>query len=131
MSNSAIDPDSRILLTDSYKTIVNRICGAGKDCIPGITFNPVERPGANNLLTILSACTGEVLAVPRRTLRWEQLWGIERRCGEVVEEALRKPHTEFGRLREEKTSLAQVARDGAEKGREKTLKEVRKRVGLL
>jgi tryptophanyl-tRNA synthetase len=52
---------------------------------------------------------------------------------EAVEEALRKPRAEFARLRGEKTFLEQVARDGAEKAQEhsdRTMRDVRKRVGL-
>jgi tryptophanyl-tRNA synthetase len=63
MSKFAADPSSRILLTDSYETIVKRIRSAVTDTISGITFDPVECPETSNLLTILSACTGEALTV--------------------------------------------------------------------
>jgi tryptophanyl-tRNA synthetase len=61
MFNSTINPNSRILLTDAYETIAKQIRGAVMDSIPGVTFNPVERPGT--VLAILSACTDEALAV--------------------------------------------------------------------
>ena len=78
------------------------------DSISGITFDPAERPGTNNPLTILSACTGETPAVL-----------AEREdVVEAVEEALRKPRAELARLLEEKAFLAQVSRNGAEKAQE-------------
>ncbi len=133
MSKSAIDPNSRILLTDSYETIVKRIRSAVTDSISGITFDPVERPGTSNLLTILSACTGEVPAVLAERYAASNHGALKRDVAEAVEEALRKPRAEFARLRGDRSFLAQVARDGAEKAQEhsnETMREVRRLVGL-
>jgi tryptophanyl-tRNA synthetase len=133
MSKSAADPNSRILLTDPYETIVKRIRSAVTDSISCITFDPVERPGTSNLLTILSACTGEEPAVLAERYAESNHGALKKDVVEAVEEALRKPRTEFARLRDDKTFLAQVARDGAEKAQEhsdRTMKSVRKRVGL-
>ena len=133
MSKSAIDPKLHILLSDSYETIAKRIRSAVTDSISGITFDPVDRPGTSNLLTILSACTDEAPAVLAERYAGSNHGTLKKDVVEAVEEALRKPRVEFARLRDEKTFLAQVARDGAEKAREhsdRTLKEVRKRVGL-
>ena len=133
MSKSAIDPNSRILLTDSHDTIAKRVRSAVTDCMSGITFDPAERPGTSNLLTILSACTGEAPAVLAERYAESNHGVLKKDVVEAVEEALRKPRAEFARLREEKEFLAQVARKGAEKAREhseQTMREVRKRVGL-
>lgn len=133
MSKSAVDPNSRILLTDSYETIVKRIRSAVTDSISGITFDPVERPGTSNLLTILSACTGEAPAVLAERYAESNHGALKKDVAEAVEEALRKPRAEFARLREDRTFLAQVARDGAEKAQELSdgmMRDVRRRVGL-
>ena len=133
MSKSAADPNSRILLTDSYETIVKRIRGAVTDSISGITFDPVERPGTSNLLTILSACTGEAPTVLAERYASSNHGLLKKDVAEAVEEALRKPRAEFARLREDRTFLAQVARDGAEKAQEHSdglMREVRRRIGL-
>ena len=116
LSKSAADPNSRILLTDSHETI-KRIRGAVTDSIPGITCDPVERPGTSNLLTILSACIGEVLAAVAERYAWSNHGSLKKDLADTVEEALRKPRAEFARLREDRTFLGQVARDGAEKAR--------------
>ena len=50
-----------------------------------------------------------------------------------MEEALREPRAKFARLCEDRTFLAQVARDGAEKAREHSdemMREVRRCIGL-
>ena len=133
MSKSAASPNSRILLTDPYETIVKRIRGAMTDSISGITFDPVKRPGTSNLLTILSACTGEAPAVLAERYAESNHGALKEDVAEAVEEALRKPRAEFARLRDDRTFLAQVARDGAEKAQklsDGTMREVRRRVGL-
>ncbi|KAI0303330.1 tryptophanyl-tRNA synthetase [Multifurca ochricompacta] len=133
MSKSAADPNSRILLTDSYETIAKRVRSAVTDSISGITFDPVERPGTSNLLMILSACTGETPAALAERYANSNHGALKKDVVEAVEEALRKPRAEFSRLCGEKAFLEQVARDGAQKAQEQsneTLKEVRMRVGL-
>ena len=131
MSKSAADPNSRILLTDSHETIVKRIRGAVTDSISGITFDPVERPGTSNL-TILSACTGEVPAALAERYAGSNHGSLKKDLAEAVEEALRKPRAKFARLSEDRAG--QVARDGAEKGREHSnemMREVRRRIGWV
>ena len=133
MSKSAADPNSRILLTDSRETIIKRIRGAVTDSISGITFDPIERPGTSNLLTILSACTGEAPTALAERYARSNHGSLKKDVAEAVEEALRKPRAEFARLREDRTFLARVARDGAEKAREHSdemMREVRRRIGL-
>jgi tryptophanyl-tRNA synthetase len=133
MSKSAADPNSRILLTDPYETIAKRVRGAKTDSVSGITFDPVKRPGTSNLLTILSACTGQPPTVLADRYAESNHGALKKDVVEAVEEALRRPRAEFVRLCEDKGFLAQVARDGAEKAQEHsdmTMRQVRKRVGL-
>ena len=133
MSKSAIDPNSRILLTDSYDTIAKRIRAAVTDSIPGITFDPEKRPGTSNLLTILSACTGETPTVLAGRYEGSNHGVLKKDVVEAVEETLRRPRGEFERLRKDPAFLLGVARDGAAKAREysnRTMVEVRRRVGL-
>ncbi|KAN0109798.1 hypothetical protein V8E52_008904 [Russula decolorans] len=133
MSKSAADPNSRILLTDSYETIVKRIRGAITNSISGITFDPVERPRTSNLLTILSACTGEAPTVLAERYARSNQGSSKKDVVEAVEEALRKPRAEFARLREDRTFLAQVARGGAEKTQEhcdEMMRKVQRCIGL-
>jgi tryptophanyl-tRNA synthetase len=133
MSKSAVDPNSRILLTDSHNTIAKRIRGGCHGFHPGITFDPVNRPGTSNLLTILSACTGETPMVLAGRYEGSNHGVLKKDVVEAVEETLRRPRAEFARLLEDQAFLSGVAREGAEKAREysdRTMKEVRRRVGL-
>ncbi|KAF8259184.1 tryptophanyl-tRNA synthetase [Lactarius quietus] len=133
MSKSAVDPNSRILLTDSHDIIAKRIRGAVTDSITGITFDPVNRPGTSNLLTILSACTGETPTVLAGRYEGSNHGVLKKDVVEAIEETLRRPRGELARLREDRAFLFGVAREGAEKAREysgRMMKEVRRRVGL-
>ena len=133
MSKSAVDPNSRILLTDTYDTIAKRIRAAVTDSISGITFDPVNRAGTSNLLTILSACTGETPIALAGRYEGSNHGVLKKDVVEAVEETLRRPRGEFARLCEDRAFLLSVARDGAEKAREysgRTMMEVRRRVGL-
>lgn len=54
MSKSHKSEKSRILITDSPEDIKAKIGSAKTDSIPGINYNPAERPGISNLLDILT-----------------------------------------------------------------------------
>ncbi|KAF9441564.1 tryptophanyl-tRNA synthetase [Macrolepiota fuliginosa MF-IS2] len=135
MSKSAPDPSSRILLTDTPDQISLKIRGAVTDSIKGITYDPVNRPGTANLLTILAACTQEEADVASVARRYESKGHgvLKTDVSEAVIELLRRPRARFTRLKQERGYLIEVAEEGARKAREmseETLKLVRERVGL-
>lgn len=57
MSKSDPDAKSRICLTDSIDDIVSKIKKAVTDCTSQVTYNPDERPGVSNLISIHSFVT--------------------------------------------------------------------------
>ncbi|KAJ3983552.1 hypothetical protein F5890DRAFT_1522354 [Lentinula detonsa] len=134
MSKSSPDSSSRILLTDSPSQISQKIRSAVTDSIPGINYDPVNRPGTANLLTILAACNNdEDVGETARRYGGKNHGALKKDLTEAVEEMLKGPRAEFEKLRMERAYLAQLAREGAEKARlksEVTMREVRKRVGL-
>ncbi|CAA7260953.1 unnamed protein product [Cyclocybe aegerita] len=133
MSKSAPDPASRIELTDTAAQISRKVRAAVTDSIDGITYDPVARPGASNLLSILAACTDEPVQEVAARYAEKGHSALKSDVVDALEEILRSPREEFGRLRQEKEYLAAVARQGAEKAKErssKTMREVRNMVGL-
>lgn len=56
MSKSAVNPKSRILLSDTRDEIALKIRKAVTDSDTRITYDPVGRPGISNLLRILHEC---------------------------------------------------------------------------
>lgn len=54
MSKSAVDPKSRILITDTPEDIQKKIMGAFTDSSNHVSYDPTNRPGVSNLLELLS-----------------------------------------------------------------------------
>jgi tryptophanyl-tRNA synthetase len=152
MSKSAPNPSSRILITDTPEQIRKKIKGAVTDNDRSVSFDPVERRGVSNLLSILSACQArhtdgdgspahdsqedihpDIIAtqLTRQGISGHaQLKGI---VADAVVEKLAPIRDEYARLREDISYLRQVAalgRDEARNAAAKTMTEVRKKVGL-
>jgi tryptophanyl-tRNA synthetase len=132
MSKSSPDIQSRILLTDSADLIKSKIRASVTDSIPGITYDPLARPGTSNLVAILAACTNED---PKEVaLRYKNHGELKADVADAIEETIKGPRNEFGRIKKDTAYLLQVAEKGALKARARsdvTMREVRECIGLL
>jgi tryptophanyl-tRNA synthetase len=134
MSKSAPDASSRILFTDSSSQIASKIRSAVTDSISGITYDPVNRPGTANLLSILAACNDEDVNKTVSRYAGKNHGALKADVTEAVEEMLKGPRKEYEKLKMDKEYLRRVAQEGAERARvksEATMMEVRERIGLL
>ncbi|KAF7791059.1 hypothetical protein EIP86_002019 [Pleurotus ostreatoroseus] len=135
MSKSSPDLSSRILLTDTDAQINKKIRGAVTDSISGVTYDPVNRPGTSNLLTILAACTGEEdAAVVAQRYENKGHGELKADVAEAVIAFMSKPRSEFERLRGENAYLTEVAHEGFVKAvnvSRVTMLEVKRLVGLI
>jgi len=133
MSKSSPDVSSRISLTDPTSEIERKIRGAVTDSIQGITYDPVNRPGTSNLLSILAASVDEDVEQVARRYEGKGHGHLKKDVVEALDDLLKGPRTEFERLRQDRGYLSAVAKEGAEKAKERTsdtMKEVRRLVGL-
>ncbi|KAI0081400.1 tryptophanyl-tRNA synthetase [Panus rudis PR-1116 ss-1] len=133
MSKSAPDTKSRILLTDTDKEILQKIRSAVTDSSREIAYDPENRPGVANLLTILSACTGEDVHSISRRLTDKGSAALKNEVAEAVIDLIRKPREEFQRIRNETAYLENIADEGAAKARKHsawTMQQARDLVGL-
>ncbi|KAF6758706.1 tryptophanyl-tRNA synthetase [Ephemerocybe angulata] len=133
MSKSSPDIQSRILLTDSPSQITSKLRSAVTDSTIGITYDPINRPGIANLLTILGACLGKTPSELAEEYANKSNAEFKSLVTDAVQDLFRGPRTEFERLRNERAYLEEVAKDGAERARvhsEETLRQVRQFVGL-
>jgi len=133
MSKSSPDVQSRILITDTYPQIKSKIRAAVTDSIQGVTYDPINRPGASNLLTILAACSDEQVTEVAMRYEGKGHGALKADVTEAIENLIKGPRAEFERLKEETEYLDAVARAGARRAKEKsepTMREVRKRLGL-
>ena len=134
MSKSSPDLNSRILLTDGPAQVGKKIRGAVTDSTLGITYDPVTRPGAANLLSIFASCTGEEPETIAARYAEKGHGDLKADVAEAVEELIKGPRAEFERLRGETAYLETVAQEGAAKARELTggtMREGRARIGLV
>ncbi|KAI6004942.1 hypothetical protein EDD15DRAFT_2526182 [Pisolithus albus] len=133
MSKSSLDAASHILLTDTSSEIKSKICAAVTDSIPGISYDPVLRPGTSNLLTILAACTESDVHDVARTYANRGHGQLKNDVADAVDGLLRGPRSELERIRCEKAYLRDVARKGtcmAMGYSSATMEDVRQRIGL-
>ncbi|KAG6868429.1 hypothetical protein C0993_003106 [Termitomyces sp. T159_Od127] len=133
MSKSSPDIASRILLTDTDAQIKSKIRSAVTDSIAGITYDPVERPGTSNLLTILAACTDENVHSVAERYEGKRHSELKADVADAVVEKLRGPRDEFQMARRQSSFLDNIAYSGAIKAKERsdvTMQAVRKMVGL-
>ncbi|KAG1736920.1 uncharacterized protein EDB91DRAFT_1141640 [Suillus paluster] len=89
MSKSSPDVQSRILLTDTATQIQSKIRAAVTDSIQGITYDPKDRPGTSNLLTILAACTDSDVTQVAKTYESQGHGDLETRSAYLDETARR------------------------------------------
>ncbi|CAD5112394.1 DgyrCDS1615 [Dimorphilus gyrociliatus] len=133
MSKSEADSKGKIDICDSAEEIVQKVKKAVTDSNSAITYDPIERPGISNLIEIMSAVTD---TEPNRIV--ENSAGLDTvqfksRVSEAVVEYFRPIRKRFIELREDRSYLHKVLKDGEEKAQkiaDETMHEVRNAVGL-
>lgn len=135
MSKSDVDQNASVYVTESPDSIAKKIRRATTDSIQGkIYFDPVERPGVSNLITIISGLTEKLVDETVADLAWvkdhKQLkdYVIEL----IVEEFKEKRHL-FGQLMQNKQYLDLVCKNGTDRARtiaHRNITEIKQIVGL-
>lgn len=133
MSKSSPNPSSVLFLTDPPSVIHSKLKSALTDSIPGVSFDPSNRPGISNLLQIHSGYSGEkVDDVSKRFQGEKGIREFKDELSEVVSEGLKGFRREFERLKDEGGWVREMELKGAERAREvaqETMREVRRVVG--
>lgn len=134
MSKSAPNPNSKILLTDTATEIYTKIKSAITDSLPGVTYDPILRPGVSGLLQIYSGYSGENVhdIASRFNSSNRGMMEFKESCAEVVESSLKSFREEFSRIKVEEGYLKERELNGAKRAREvasQSMKEVRAVVG--
>lgn len=134
MSKSAPHPASKILLTDPYPLIQSKIKSAVTDSLPGVTYDPVDRPGIATLLQIHSGYSGEAPEdiAERFNTPDSGVRALKESTAEAIESALGPFRREFERVRVESGYLEEREREGARRAAERAgevMAEVRRATG--
>jgi tryptophanyl-tRNA synthetase len=134
MSKSDLSEMSRITLLDSPDEIRKKIKRCKTDAIKGLTFDDLDRPECNNLLTLyglLANKTKEEVADECQDMGWGQFKPL---LTETTIAALEPIQTKHRDIMEEKGYLDQVLQEGREKAEvvaNKTLSTVKTALGFL
>ena len=99
-----------------------------------VRFDPENKPGVSNLMSIYAATTGKTFEEIEQEFAGMGYGKFKPAVGEAVIETLRPIREETQRLLKDKAYLESVYRDGAQKASyvaEKTLRKVYKKVGFV
>lgn len=131
---SKSDPeDSYIALTDAPEVIRRKFKRAVTDSDATIAFDPENKPGVSNLLSILSNLSGESMDSVVSRLSGQGYGTLKEQTAEATIEALKPIQARFNELMADKDYLAKVLKTNAERAQylaQKTLRKVYKKLGL-
>lgn len=131
---SKSDPeDTFISLLDSPDAIRRKVKRAVTDSEADIRFDPVNKPGVSNLLSIIAALTGQSVEEAAAELQGQGYGKLKDRVSECVIETLAPLQSEHRRLMADKAYLQGVLKDNAEIANGmalRTLRKVQRKVGF-
>ena len=133
MSKSDPNDNAVISLTDDADTVRRKFRRAVTDSDTCVRYGE-DKPAISNLLTIYSLTSGESIAEAERRFEGKGYGIFKDAVADAVISILSRIQAEMKHLLDDKTYLAEVLNQGAEKARhlaEKTLAKVYRKVGLL
>lgn len=133
MSKSHVDERSRIILTDSPEDIRQKVKAALTDSEPGITYDPICRPGISNLIEILSHLEENSCFEIASQYESASPRALKEHLSERICDALSPIKEKFNATISDGRNLDVISEEGAQKARanaEITMKKVRETMGL-
>ena len=132
MSKSDVG-DGSVFLLDDPDTIRRKIKRAVTDSETEIRFDPENKPGVSNLLSIISALSGESIDSVCAELNGQGYGALKNRAADCAIAALEPLQAEFKRIIADKEYLLKVLNTNSERAAylaSKTLRKVQKKVGF-
>jgi tryptophanyl-tRNA synthetase len=134
MSKSASSPGGIIEMLDDPRVSAKKIRSAVTDSGSEIRFDPEEKPGVSNLLTIYSALTARSIASLEEEYDGRGYGDLKKDLAEVVVDFVTPFRERTLDLLDDQTYLLDVLRRGAEQAHavaDATLRDVYQRVGFV
>ncbi|MGI6726308.1 MAG: tryptophan--tRNA ligase [Christensenellales bacterium] len=125
--------DSFVALMDSPEVIARKFRRAVTDSETEIRYDPENKPGVSNLLTILSVLGGEDMESLVSRLAGRGYGVLKQEAAEVTIEAFKPIQQRFRELISDKNYMAKTLQNNAERARalaDRTLRKVYKKLGL-
>src|SRR5918994_4336535 len=113
MSKSVESPQGTVLVLDEPKVIERKIKRAVTDTEAEVRYDPAEKPGVSNLLSILAAATGDD---PKAVAdRYEQYGPLKADAAAAVVELLAPVQARYDELKGDPVGLAERLEKGADR----------------
>lgn len=126
--------DSYIAVLDSPDVIRRKVRRAVTDSEAQIRFDPENKPGVSNLLSILSALTGEPIDALAESMSGKGYGDLKSAVADATVETLAPIQERYAKLMNDKAYLQSVYRDGAQRASrlaERTLEKCMKKIGFV
>ena len=133
MSKSDNQELSCIYLSDDPDTINKKVRRAVTDCQSAVTYEPKERPGVSNLVSIYSTVTGLTTDEVMREFHNKDTGQFKTELSEVLIEHLRPVQEKLSALEADPEYVQTVLDEGAEKAANNAaeiMRDVRSIIGL-
>ena len=134
MSKSDENEKNFVSIIDDPKKIEKKIKGAATDSGTEIKFDPENKAGLSNLMTIYSVLSGKTIPQLEKDYEGKMYGHLKVDLAEVVVQTLKPVHENYNQLMKNKDHLDQLMKNGAERARaisRVTLDHVYKTVGLV
>ena len=125
--------DSFIAVLDTPDVIRRKYRRAVTDSLAAIRFDPENQPGVSNLLSIISALTGEDMEKVVASFEGKGYGDLKAAVTDVTVETLAPIQAEFARVMKDKKYMEEVYREGAQRAgaiAERTLQKFMKKIGF-
>ena len=116
MSKSRSSPQGKVLVLEDLASATKKIKRAVTDADATVRFDPVEKPGVSNLLSLLAAATGADPVALAGT--YEQYGPLKADTADAVVELLRPVQTRYAELRADPGHVTGVLAAGAARASE-------------
>ena len=126
--------DSFISVLDTPDVIRSKYRRAVTDSLASIRFDPENQPGVSNLLSIISALTGEDMEKIVASFEGKGYGDLKAAVTDVTIETLAPIQAEFARVMKDKKYMEEVYREGAQRASalaERTLQKLMKKIGYV
>lgn len=126
--------DTFIAILDAPEVIARKCKRAVTDSQACVRYDPEGKPGVSNLMSIMSALSGNTMEQIENQFKGQGYGAFKTAVADLVIETLAPIQAEHKRIMADKAYLQRVMQDGAEQAQQmasKTLRKVRKKIGLI
>jgi len=134
MSKSDENVNSYIALLDPPETIVKKFKRAVTDTGAEVRYDPENKGGISNLMSIFSSVTGKTFEDIENEFAGKGYGEFKKAVGEAVAETLRPVQSRYSELMDARDYLKEVMVKGSERAERlanRTLRKVYKKIGLV